>query len=214
MSIFAIGDIHGHLDKLEALIDRLPLTSEDKLIFLGDYIDRGPDSKGVIAYLLELRKTRDCVMLMGNHEHMLRDLVRGCHNYRPEDWLRNGGTATLTSYGIERIRPGEQPFPDGHYQFISNLPCCHQEPGFVFVHAGLTWGKSLERQTWKDLFWSREAFLRDRYKWPEGRVIFGHSYSDTLEPIVQDNKIGIDTGCAFGGHLTAVRLPEVEFYQA
>ncbi len=214
MSIFAVGDIHGHSKKLKALINKLPLTADDRLIFLGDYIDRGPDSNGVISYLLQLSKHYDSKFLCGNHEHMMRDYMQGCKTYDRELWLEYGGIATLRSYDLVGARPGELSLPVEHRDFITGLGYYHTEPGFVFVHSGLSSGKTLSQNNWKDCLWNRAAFINSTYKWPEGRIVFGHSQSEKQEPIVEDNKIGIDTGCAYGGPLTAVRLPEVEFYQA
>ena len=217
MSNCVFGDIHGYLDKLRSLIGSLNLTDVDKLIFLGDYIDRGPNSKHVVDYLLRLAKQHDCVFLMGNHEHMLLDFMAGCKTYGPAQWIRCGGDATLASYGLVGAQPGRLDLPREHAEFFAGLAVrdyCHLDPGYVFVHAGLNWDKPLEKNNWQDCLWNRSAFIDCRYHWPEGRVIFGHSQSETLKPIVQDNKIGIDTGCAAGGVLTALRLPEVRFHAA
>lgn len=211
MGIYAVGDIHGHLDKLESLINKLPLTTDDRLIFLGDYIDRGPDSMAVVEYLLRLGTRFDCVFLMGNHEHMLRDHLAGGINYPLEAWKCNGGIETLISYR-EAFGPVEMPIPQEHIDFLTQLPYYHLEPGNVFVHGGLKSGEPIARNTHKDFLWPRSAFTQSHYRWPEGIVVYGHTPLD--EPLVEPNKIGIDTGCAYGGPLTAVKLPEVEFYQS
>lgn len=216
MSIYAIGDIHGYFNKLEAILEKLPLTKDDKLIFLGDYVDRGPQSKEVIELLLQLRHNVDCVFLMGNHEHMLKDYLEGCKTYSTDQWLRSGGDATLQSYGLVKPYPENLMLPEGHLDFLKNLRYYHIEAGYVFVHAGLNWAKPIEKNTYQDLLWNRGAFITCRYKWPEGIVVFGHSQADIIgEPIVQDNKIGIDTGAGAGGMLTAVKLEEEGpvFYQ-
>ncbi|MCX6345179.1 MAG: metallophosphoesterase family protein [Armatimonadetes bacterium] len=212
MSIFAVGDIHGHLDKLKSLIGKLPLASDDKLVFLGDYIDRGPDSKRVISFLLKLKEQYDCVFICGNHEHMMRDYAKGCLTYDSNLWFVNGGVATLRSYDLIGAESGNLNLPDDHWDLISSLRYYHREPGFVFVHGGLSSEKPVEKNVWRDFLWPRTAFTLSRYKHPEGVVIFGHTPFD--EPLVEDNKIGIDTGCCDGGPLTAVRLPEFEFYSA
>lgn len=207
-----VGDIHGHLDKLESLINKLPLTADDRLIFLGDYIDRGPDSRGVISLLLQIKEQYDCVFLCGNHEHIMRDYLQGCLVYDRELWRLNGGFDCLDSYGIVSPVPGNVDVPSEHTAFLQSLKYYHQEPGFVFVHGGLNCDLPLEKNRWNDILWPRSAFYASRYNWSEGVVVFGHTPFD--EPLVQPNKIGIDTGCAYGGPLTAVRLPEVEFYQS
>ena len=211
MGIYAVGDVHGHLDKLESLVCRLCLTTDDRLIFLGDYIDRGPDSKGVVEFLLDLRTRFDCVFLMGNHEHMLRDYLAGGINYPLEAWKRNGGIETLISYR-KVFGPVEMPIPEEHIEFLTQLPYYHLEPGFVFVHGGLAAGVPIERNNYQSFLWPRSAFYQSRYRWPEGVVVFGRT--PFQEPLRQPNKIGIDTGCSDGGPLTAVRLPGVEFYQS
>jgi len=212
MAFYAVGDIHGYLDKLKSLIDMLPLTADDKLIFLGDYIDRGPDSKGVISFLLEIREQYDCVFLIGNHEHMMLDYMQGCLVYDPKIWMWNGGDRSLQSYGIEHAAPGELDIPGDHLGFLKSLAYYHQEPGFVFVHAGLQPNLPLEQNRWTELLWIRSAFYQSGWNWPEGVVVFGHT--PFTEPLVETNKIGIDTGCGWRGSLTAVRLPEIEFYRA
>lgn len=173
LSIFAVGDIHGYPEKLESLINRLTLSADDKLIFLGDYIDRGPDSRAVISLLLQIQDTYDSVFLCGNHEHMLRDYARGCMNYNSSIWLMNGGVETLVSYGLGRTEPGELILPDDHWDFISNLQYYHQEPALVFVHGGLTQGKRVEQNFWREILWPRSAFVLSRYKWPEELLSLG-----------------------------------------
>ena len=211
MRIYAVGDIHGHLDKLESLMNKLPLFPDDRLVFLGDYIDRGPDSRGVISLLLQIKEQHNCVFLCGNHEHMMRDYLQGCRVYDRELWILNGGSYCLQSYGIVDPVPGSVVIPSEHTTFLQSLKYYHQEPGFVFVHGGLKPHLPLEKNRWKDILWPRSAFYTSRYHWPEGVVVFGHTPFD--KPLVESNKIGIDTGHAGAGPLTSVRLPELEFFQ-
>ena len=212
MSIFAIGDIHGYPDKLQSLVNKLPLTSDDRLIFLGDYVDRGPYSRSVMDMLLEIKETHNTVFIRGNHDDMLIDYINGCKVYDRNMWLRYGGMESLLSYGYDSAEPGELIIPADHLRLIEESKYYHLETGFIFVHSGLKPGVPLEQNQRKDLLWTRREFIESRYRWPEGIVVFGHTPFQV--PLIEDNKIGIDTGCGYGGPLTAVRLPEIEFFQA
>jgi serine/threonine protein phosphatase 1 len=172
--LFAVGDVHGHLAKLEALLAKLPLVKEeDDLVFLGDYIDRGPDSRGVVDRLLELRAQGfRLTCLTGNHEAMLLDHY--LHHHGLELWLANGGLATLRSYA----RPGQDPLiarpPQEHLVFYGDLELIHRAQGTIFVHAGLRPGVALEEQDPQDLLWIREEFFLGENDRPE-RIVFGHT---------------------------------------
>ena len=211
MAIYAVGDIHGHADKLKSLINQMPLTADDRIVFVGDYIDRGYHSKQVISFLLQLKKHCNCTFLCGNHEDMILDYIEGCPRYDTRKWMDNGGRQCIASYNITNSAPGRLSLPISHVEFLDSLKQYHKEAGFVFVHGGLEPGLSAEKTRRYDRLWQRSAFVASRYCWPEGVVVFGHT--PFTEPLVEDNKIGIDTGCGHGGRLTAVRLPEVEFYQ-
>lgn len=213
MPMYAIGDIHGHLDKLEYLLSILPLEEDDLLVFLGDYVDRGPNSRGVISRLVQLQHEKQCVFLMGNHEEMFRDYVLGCKKYDGKLWAlaRNGGMTTLMSYRATSSRPGEVPIPQEHLDFLNSLLPHYVADGFVFVHAGLTPGMTTTATKLGDKLWIRDEFVSTVQRWEEGVVVFGHT--PFLRPLVHDNKIGIDTDCARGGPLTAVRLSDMAFFQ-
>lgn len=201
--LYAIGDIHGCLDQLKALMAKLPLRKNDELLFIGDYIDRGPDSKGVVDYVLELRQGRPgkVICLMGNHEWMLLNHLDGSD---PLSWLQNGGEATLASYG------GEDQIPYAHQEFFHSLSPLHRTDAYLFVHAGIRPGVPLEAQSTEDMLWIRREF----YLYP-GRfdppVVFGHT--PLREVLIQEDRIGIDTGCVFGGKLTCLVLPGRELIQ-
>jgi serine/threonine protein phosphatase 1 len=207
--IFAVGDIHGCYDRLRALLDRIPLDwSRDQLVFMGDYIDRGPQSFEVVDHLIGLQELHpDIVFLKGNHEQMLADYLLGKDRML---YLYNGGQQTLESY-LRNGAPGEFPIPPRHRRFFDTLRLFHETDAFIFVHAGLRQGLPLAEQGPEDLLWIRESFIDSQHSFGK-RVVFGHTPFD--RPLVQPNKIGIDTGAVFGNQLTCVQLPEEIFYHA
>jgi serine/threonine protein phosphatase 1 len=207
---FAIGDIHGCFEKLVELIGKIPIDgARDRLLFIGDYIDRGPDSFEVVEYLTELpRRFADIVFLKGNHEDMLLNYLAGRDRLT---YLHNGGQSTLDAY-LRRSNPLDDfPIPKHHLDFFNSLKLHYQTEGFIFVHAGLRHGRSLEDQDTQDLLWIREDFIFNSSSFGK-RVVFGHTPFD--KPRVEPNKIGIDTGAVYGNLLTCVQLPELEFYAA
>jgi len=161
--IFAVGDIHGSLNRLKDMIFLLDIDkNRDTLVFVGDYIDRGPDSKGVLDFILELKKDlKNVVCLRGNHEEMFLDFTLE-HKNGPL-FLLNGGRDTLSSYGLKKSGDGMAVnLPDRHLQFLQTLPLYFETADFLFVHAGLRPGLSLEQQDPHDLLWIRhEFFLSD-----------------------------------------------------
>lgn len=237
MRKFAIGDVHGRMDKLEDLMKKVSPEEDDTFIFLGDYIDRGPHSKEVVDYLLELRKTSKCIFLTGNHEQMLYDYLTPPR----EDslYLRNGGASTIESYVKEdktlnsfllstmskKLSSDEyykqlkvarskrfQAFVrslKSHADFFDNLAWYHEDDDYIYVHAGVRAGIELEKQNRDYLIWARGEFIYlDTGR--SKKVIYGHTPRDI--PHVMRDKIGIDTG-AFdpSGMLTAIQLPEETF---
>jgi serine/threonine protein phosphatase 1 len=197
--IYAIGDIHGCLEPLDRLMAQLRLSETDEVVFLGDYIDRGPDSKGVIDYLLTLRGRY--TFLMGNHERMFLDFLQGKERAL---FLYNGGTATLESYGgLSRI-------PAAHLSFLDRLRLYYETQDCLFVHAGIRPGIPLQEQDPNDLLWIREEF----YAYP-GRfsktVVFGHT--PMREVLMDEDRIGIDTACVYGNKLTCLILPSRDVIQ-
>lgn len=210
--IFAIGDIHGCLNKLQRLINKLPVNNEiDILVFIGDYIDRGGFSKEVIDYVIELHdKFKNIIFLSGNHEQMFINYLAGTEE---EMYLHNGGRATLISYGISPASsPAERKaaIPANHLNFFRSLLPYYETDAYIFVHAGLMPGLSLQQQTIHDLLWIRQEFISSDYDFGK-RIIFGHT--PLKSPLIESNKIGIDTGAFSGGKLTCVELPEVKIHQ-
>lgn len=211
MSLIAIGDIHGCARTLEALLERLAPAKDDHLVFVGDYIDRGPDSRSVVDRLLDLREEHQCTFLRGNHEALMLDYVdRGAY----ELWQMNGGVDTLKSYAIEHQKIE---IPKDHIDFIRDTELYYDTPDFFFVHAGLrpelTIEENLEKGDEEVFLWERGHFDARDLAW-EKPVVCGHTPQS--RPIDREKLIAIDTGCVYYmhprlGRLTAVRLPEREF---
>lgn len=209
-SIFAVGDIHGCAGKLRKMMAKIPINfRRDTLVFLGDYIDRGEDSYGVVEFLIRLRKKHPdaLVFLKGNHEEMLELYLSGSERNL---FLVNGGARTLESY-LRRRRPDDDGglIPPDHTAFFSALRLMYESERYIFVHAGLNPHLSVSEQRAEDLLWTRRLFINSDRDFGK-RVIFGHT--PFLEPLVQPNKIGIDTGAVYGRYLTCVQLPQERFF--
>jgi serine/threonine protein phosphatase 1 len=212
--IFAVGDIHGCLDKLMALMDKVQIDPErDLLLFIGDYIDRGEQSKQVVDYLVDLKKrVKSTVFLLGNHEHMFMDYYNG-GSIQP--FLYNGGQKTLDSYfGANQLKSHKDPkihFPQDHIEFFNALLPYYVTEEHIFVHAGLRSGIPLEKQDLFDLIWIREEFFYSKFDFGK-TVVFGHT--PFPQPFILNQKIGIDTGAVYGNKLTCLELPEMRFFSA
>ena len=219
--IYAVGDIHGQLHLLNALLEKITADAARSdaesrvLVFLGDYVDRGPDSAGVIERLVSgLPEGFEVRCLMGNHEAILLKFLE-----EPETlghWLMNGAEATLASYGVDapgsdasasaisacRNRFASALLP-AHLAFLSGLQLFASFGDYLFVHAGIRPGVPMQDQSRKDLMWIREDFL-------ESEADFGalvvHGHTPGREPVVRPNRIGIDTGAFVNRRLTALRL--------
>ncbi len=211
MGLIAIGDVHGCARSLDALMEALSAKPDDHLVFVGDYIDRGPDSKGVIDRALQLREEFRCTFLRGNHEALMLDYVdRG----EFELWRINGGIETLESY---RTAKGTIEIPESHAEFIRNTELYLETDQFFFVHAGLrpdlSIADNLRFADERTFLWERSHLDAAHLAW-EKTVVCGHTpHSD---PVDEEKLILIDTGCVYHHHplmgkLTAVRLPEREF---
>ncbi|OGP71059.1 MAG: metallophosphatase [Deltaproteobacteria bacterium RBG_13_60_28] len=208
--IYAVGDIHGCLGQLEQLLDKVqPDLEKDILLFIGDYIDRGPDSRKVVDYVIRLQQQyprEHIVCLKGNHEAMLLDFLQGRER---ELFLLNGGLRTLRDYGGERWDSFQELLlPPEHARFYQELLAYYETPDYIFVHGGLKPGVPLGEQQEEDLLWIRGEFIASMEDF--GRlVIFGHT--PFKQPLVMPNKIGIDTGAVYGNFLTCLKLPQREF---
>ena len=203
-----IGDIHGCFNSLQALLPQV-LDRADTLVFLGDYIDRGPESRKVVDRILELKNDFPRIItLMGNHEFMLLNYLQGRDD---GTFLRAGGSQTLKSYGLDADPSPERAraaIPDEHLAFFRALPLLWEDAHAIYVHAALRPGLHLSRQTSDWCLWVRDEFIRSSFSFGKP-VVFGHTVF--ASPLLQKNKIGIDTGAVYGKTLTALQLPEKTF---
>lgn len=209
--IFAVGDIHGCRKELSILLDHLlsheKFCSDDTLIFIGDYVDRGADARGVVELLLSLKKEfPHVVFLRGNHEDMLLNFL-GFEGNMGEVYLHNGGRETLNSYGIKPDATLDQiitSLPKEHLSFFLDLESYVGIGDFVFAHAGLDPSRDLSAQMDSDLFWIRDDFINHTHDF-ERTIVFGHTpYQDVMFGLPY--KIGIDTGCVYGNKLSCLEL--------
>ena len=214
--VYAVGDVHGCVEQLEALHRAIAHDLADRpvaaalLIHLGDYVDRGPDSAAVVALLAAGPPIAGLptLNLMGNHEHMMLDALASGDAEAAGLWLSNGGADTLFSWGVPRqTKPADWAacIPLPHLAFLRNLAMTHQEGPYLFVHAGIRPGVRLRQQVREDLLWIREPFLSA--KGDHGMVVV-HGHTPVREPVVRANRIGIDTGAVMGGALTCAVLED------
>ncbi len=181
----AITDIHGELGKLENVLSKIDLRNDDIFIFMGDYIDRGPDSKGVVEKVIEISQNYKTITLIGSHEYAL--LHAKSDEYYNFLFWNYGGPETVKSYGgqFDNILKT-------HGSFFRNLQFYYQTDEYLFVHAGINPRYSLEEQDETDLVYIRSAFYNHPHNLPQ-KIIFGHTEFD--RPLIQKDKICIDLGC-------------------
>ena len=205
---FIIGDIHGCLDMLKRLVEKIKWDpARDKLIFVGDYIDRGPDPKGVVDYILSLMAESSGIQcLIGNHEVIFLDYIKGKDR---KLFLMNGGMNTLESYAFHLVDTEDDLLPPSHKEFFASLKYTIALDDYYVVHAGFRPKVPLEEQDPDDLVWIRDPFIYSTYDFGK-RVIFGHT--PFYEPLIMKNKVGIDTGAVYGNRLTCLELPEFRFH--
>lgn len=222
--IYAIGDIHGRLDLLDRLLEMIDAddaargNAGSELIFLGDLVDRGPDSRGVVDRLLALsRGPLPVRFLMGNHEEVFLLALQG--DIRALRFLiRIGGRETLLSYGIadEQYRSldfedlaalARTKVPEAHIGFLAGFEKWIEVGDYLFVHAGVRPGIAIAEQSTSDLYWIRDDFLKHRDSFDK-MVVHGHSITEDID--LRPNRIGIDTGAFASGRLTAIGLEQDE----
>jgi Calcineurin-like phosphoesterase len=207
--LIAIGDIHGCLTALCTILDAIEPTSDDTIVTLGDYIDRGPDSRGTIDTLLQLQSSCRLVPLLGNHDEMLIDICTGRPDLLP-DWLQFGGSATLKSYGA--AKPDE--IPQAHIEFLEDCLLYYETEKHIFLHATYNPALPLDRQTIQTLLWDK---IRPKPPGPHcsGKtVIVGHTAQRTGEILDLGYLKCIDTCCYGEGYLTALDIQSAQIWQA
>lgn len=228
--IYAIGDIHGHLDQLKAAhaliaADRARAGgAAARVVHVGDLVDRGPDARGVIQFLIDgIARGEDWIVLCGNHDRCFAEFL-SCDFDSSEGiqsaffWLSAGmgGRATLASYGLERDVPEDTAslfvqarslVPDSHREFLAALPFWHREDGMIFVHAGIRPGIPMDEQDEEDLVWIREEFHWHR---DDHEALIVHGHTPVYAPTHFGNRVNIDAGAAMGRPIVPVVFDEGE----
>lgn len=222
MRVYAIGDVHGQLDLLRDAHARIAADggADAQIVHVGDLIDRGPDSRGVIAYLMDGQaRGRDWVVVKGNHDRQLPQFLRDPRWIDPrasqqDHWIArdSGADTALASYGVHdaMLRPLDSvhaealaAVPADHARWLDGLPAWHLTPLALFVHAGIRPGVDLRAQIEDDLTWIRKPFCDDDR---DHGVLVVHGHTPVRRATHYGNRVNIDTGAAYGGPLTAIRL--------
>jgi serine/threonine protein phosphatase 1 len=215
--LYAIGDIHGRYDLLQVVHRKILQHSKDykgqiTVVYLGDYVDRGPQSRQVVECLLSNPLPEfNTVYLLGNHEEILLQFLEGAPLAVAQDWLAYGGLSTLLSYGVSiKGIPTIKDLPSLRADFIEKCPPLHRQfyrnlllsfelGGYFFVHAGIKPKLPLNKQCNNDLLWIRDEFLKSQKRF-EKVIVHGHSVTEV--PEIKPNQIGLDTGAFSTGRLT------------
>ena len=221
--IYAIGDVHGRADLLDQVLSSIDRdlsarpTPRAVHVFVGDYIDRGPDSRGVLDRLVERAKSHELICLKGNHESFLIEFLK--NPVILDAWRQFGGLETLISYGLApSVRPDtatqmqlaadlERAMPSAHRRFLQDLKLSFTCGDFFFAHAGVRPGTPLAQQREDDVLWIREKFLSCKQEF--GKIVI-HGHTPVLEPDIRPNRINIDTGAFATGRLTCLILEHDE----
>lgn len=219
--LYAIGDVHGRADLLGQVLAAVDLDISRYpgrrciTVLLGDYVDRGPDSRSVLDILIARIRTRETVCLMGNHELMLQRFLTDSELW--DSWAPSGGIPTLVSYGLRppmRATPRQKEqlaqefagaLPRDHLSFLAGLPLLYESGDILFVHAGIRPGIPIERQNPEDLTWIREDFLSFRGDF--GRFVV-HGHTPVEQPDLHPNRINVDTGAYATGRLSCLILED------
>ncbi len=227
--IIVVGDLHGYCVPLIKLLDSIYLTEEDLMIFIGDYIDRGPESKSVIDKLIQLKSLySNIIFLKGNHE----DMMLGAAGFAAvvkdiNTWLYNGGVQTLRSYGMdrneimmltgvrddgERLQKMRNYLPDSHLDFLLDLSMFVETDNYFFCHAGIKPFISIEdgKENAFDLLWIRDHIYAEAFNW-EKTVVCGHT--PLTDVLIKDRLICIDTGLYYYGKLSAIDVLTKHIFQ-
>jgi len=217
--ITAIGDIHGRHDALVCLLGKLKHFEESQVkpvqyVFLGDYIDRGPESAQVIDAVINWNKQHRCIFLSGNHEASFLKFLDA--PIRNAEWLNFGGIDTALSYGIrtpmgrlsnKQIISLADDLKDAikrdHLEFLANLQLSYESCDYLFVHAGVYVNQALSENDEKSYLWMREPFLSSNTLF-DRIIVHGHTITEDFEPEIRQNRIGIETGSYLNGKITAL----------
>ncbi len=210
MRTLAIGDIHGHLAALVNLLRFVELQPEDRIIFLGDYVDKGPDVKGVIELLRELAQNRNAVFLLGNHDEMMIDAYRD--PLKVAVWECLGGNAPLASYGEGPLAEVMEKVPASHRSFLEETCLNYLEtPEYIFVHGGIRPEMNPAEEEKERLLWTTLALAAPHYS---GRtVVCGHSSQRSGRIADLGHTICIDTAITHAGWLSCLALGSFEYWQ-
>jgi len=210
MNTYAIGDIHGCLNSLQALAGAVQFDASDQIIFLGDYIDRGADSKGVIDWIIELGTTHNVIRLRGNHEEMMLEA-----KHKPLEakmWSSFGGFETLISYNSESADNWIPSIPGSHWGFLKSTRNYLETDECIFVHGAVEAALEMKEQDPNTLLWGRCHGMRPHASGK--RVVCGHTPQDGDRPGVYDFGVCIDTGAYKGGWLTCLNPSTGDYWQA
>lgn len=219
MRLYAIGDVHGRRDLLDGLLDMIRADDAARppartmIVQLGDMIDRGPDSAGVVHRLMAGQDWADVTALRGNHEQAMADGLAGDAEML-RLWRKHGGVAAAISWGVDPLLANQaddaefvaavlRAIPADQRDWLATRPLSVRHGDYLFVHAGIRPGIALDRQSAQDMLWIRRPFLDSRRD--HGAVVI-HGHSITADPDCHSNRIGIDTGAQSGGRLTALGL--------
>ena len=209
-SIYAIGDIHGCLKALKSIFKNKIIKKNDTVVFLGDYIDRGPDSKGVINWLIKNKENYNFIFILGNHEIMMLAAKNSFEKLK--EWLYFGGSETLDSYKIGDDYNCMNKIDNSHWEFIESCKAYHEIDNYIFVHAGLETGRKLEEQNKHHLFWKKyetaESFNSEK------TVICGHTSRKNGEIANFGHTICIDTDAYGGKWLTCLNVESKDYIKA
>ncbi|MGB3617109.1 MAG: metallophosphoesterase family protein [Catalinimonas sp.] len=210
MALFAIGDVHGCLTALETVWDAAAPHPGDTVVFLGDYVDRGPDTRGVLQWLHEKQQTHRLVMLRGNHDLMMMSARRHMPDLRM--WLDVGGLAVLDSYGIGDDLRWHEHVPAEHWRLLEATHPYHREGNVHFVHATLTPGVPLKKQSDEALYWEK---LQDPAPYaPDALVVCGHTAQRSGQIADFGHTVCIDTFVYGDGYLTCFEVESGRYWQA
>jgi len=209
MNTYAIGDIHGCRRSLETLANAISFDSKDRIVLLGDYIDRGDDSKGALEWIITLAESHDVVALRGNHEVMMLEARQD--TLKANLWSSYGGFETLLSYGAETIDDWVSSIPENHWRFLKSTRNYFESETHLFVHGKLRFDRDLADQDPYTMIWDK---CHDMKPHQSGKsIVCGHTPQIGGHPGVYDWGVCIDTGAHKGGWLTCLNPGTGEYWQ-